>query len=294
MPFMLLCVTVLPFTTRVERSASNTPAPVLVSTVALRSTAAEAKPMKIPAGGPKTVWPAVELPLIVLAKGSPNPASPIMAVDSVRKMPQPEFPLIVFPPIRSARDWKRRTPKRTSGLLGLVPLPVTVFPKMSASEFCVTWMPFAPLPLMMFAPGTEAFENPIRPVLAPKTNTPLRPFFSSLLLVIVTIAASRKMPSARFPLEVHESTLPLAHLREEDPNAVQNDARSPAAVGEGGAVAELGKAGARDDDGVAAATYHQPIQHEAIRSHRECVLGGVRTLDRRAGRAGLEGHAAPA
>src|SRR5215471_909161 len=75
MPFMLLCVTVLPFTTRVERSASNTPAPVLVSTVALRSTAAEAKPMKIPAGGPKTVWPAVELPLIVLAKGSPNPAS---------------------------------------------------------------------------------------------------------------------------------------------------------------------------------------------------------------------------
>src|SRR5215813_1593621 len=166
MPFMLLCVTVLPFTTRVERSATNTPAPVLVSTVALRSTAAEAKPMKIPAGGPKTVWPAVELPLIVLAKGSPNPASPIMAVDSVRKMPQPEFPLIVFPPIRSARDWKRRTPKRPSGLLGLVPLPVTVFPKMSAREFCVTWMPFAPLPLMMFAPGTKAFENPIRPVLA--------------------------------------------------------------------------------------------------------------------------------
>src|SRR5258705_9604359 len=127
-PFTLLLVTVLETTERVERPSSNTPAPVLDWTVAFRRTAAEARAREIPAGGPNGVWPAVELPLIVLAKGRPKPGSPMIAVDPLRAMPGPKLPVIVLPPGRSALAWNTRTPKRPTGLLGLVPLPFSVLP----------------------------------------------------------------------------------------------------------------------------------------------------------------------
>src|SRR5215471_21209087 len=131
-PSTLLPVTVLEITERVERPTSNTPAPLLDWTVAFRRTAVEATKRPIPdAGVEGPVWPAVELPLIVLVEGRPKPGSPIYAVDPLRAMPGPAFPLIVLPPGRSALALNTRTPKRPTGLLGLVPLPVRVLPKMS-------------------------------------------------------------------------------------------------------------------------------------------------------------------
>src|SRR5215813_10295046 len=74
MPFTLLPVTVLETTERVERPSTNTPAPLLDWTVAFRSSAVEAKKRAIPDAGVRgPVWPAVELPLIVLAEGRPKP-----------------------------------------------------------------------------------------------------------------------------------------------------------------------------------------------------------------------------
>src|SRR4029453_3050502 len=72
-PSTLLPVTVLEITERVERPSRNTPAPLLDLTVAFRRTAVEAVPRLMPAAGViGPVWPAVELPLVVLAGGGPK------------------------------------------------------------------------------------------------------------------------------------------------------------------------------------------------------------------------------
>src|SRR5215471_13974508 len=120
---MVLLVAVPENIDTVDRPATFRPAPLFAWIVAFRTTAAEARPRRIPADGD-----AVELPLIVLSEGRPKPGSPITLVDPVRTMPAPKFPVIVLRPGRSAREWNRRTPKRPSGLLGLVPLPVKVLP----------------------------------------------------------------------------------------------------------------------------------------------------------------------
>src|SRR5215831_3999711 len=203
-PFAVLFVTFAENSIAVERSLSITPVPLLASMVAARMTTDDAIPADTPAPGA-----AVELPRMVLVNASPKPGSPMNAVDENSATPVPKFPVMMLPPIRSARDWKRMTPKRPTGLAGFTPFPEIVLPWTRAIEFCVMCRPLPRLSLMTLGASAKLFVRPMRAVLPPNTNTPLRPFAVNRLFVMTASAPSIIMPSAPLPVTSHMSTVPL-------------------------------------------------------------------------------------
>src|SRR5262245_27511562 len=71
-------------------------------------------------------------------------------------------------------------------------------------------IPFPRLSLMTLGAIAKLFVRPMRAVLPPNTNTPLRPFAVNRLFVMTASAPSIIMPSALLPVTSHESTVPLA------------------------------------------------------------------------------------